>query len=54
MVSEDLGELFELADVLVVMADGRVSAPVAVADALVEDIGARMTGGHAMRGLEAR
>ena len=54
VVSEDLGELFELADVLVVMADGRVSAPVAVADALVEDIGARMTGGHAMRGLEAR
>lgn len=45
IVSEDLGELFELADVLVVMAGGRVSAPIAAAAAIAEDIGARMTGG---------
>ncbi|WP_119354369.1 ABC transporter ATP-binding protein [Azohydromonas sediminis] len=44
VVSEELDELFEIADRLVVIAQGRVSPPVAVRDATVETIGAWMSG----------
>jgi ABC-type uncharacterized transport system ATPase subunit len=44
VVSEELEELFEIADRLLVMAQGRVSPPVAVHDATVETIGAWMSG----------
>jgi len=44
VVSEELDELFELADRLLVIAKGRVSPPVPVAQASVEQIGAWMSG----------
>ncbi|MFE8645370.1 ABC transporter ATP-binding protein [Sphingomonas sp. NCPPB 2930] len=44
VVSEELDELFELSDRLHVMAKGRLSPPVARADATVEQIGAWMSG----------
>ena len=44
VVSEELDELFELSDRLVVIARGRLSPPVARADASVEQIGAWMSG----------
>ncbi len=44
VVSEELDELFELSDRLVVIAQGRLSPPVAAADATVEQIGAWMSG----------
>lgn len=44
VVSEELDELFEIADRLVVIARGRLSPSVAVADATVEQIGEWMSG----------
>nr|WP_297357157.1 ABC transporter ATP-binding protein [uncultured Caldimonas sp.] len=44
VVSEELEELFEICDRLVVMAQGRVSPPIATAQATVEQIGAWMSG----------
>jgi ABC-type uncharacterized transport system ATPase subunit len=44
VVSEELDELFELSDRLQVIAGGRLSPPVAVAQASVEQIGAWMSG----------
>ena len=44
VVSEDLDELFELADRLYVMARGRLSPPVSTAQASVESIGEWMSG----------
>jgi len=44
VVSEELDELFEIADRLVVIAKGRVSPSLAVADATVERIGQWMSG----------
>lgn len=44
LVSEELDELFELSDRLVVVAKGRVSPPIARADASVERIGVWMSG----------
>ena len=44
VVSEELEELFELADRLVVMAGGRLSPPIATRDATVERIGQWMSG----------
>jgi general nucleoside transport system ATP-binding protein len=44
VVSEELDELFEICDRLVVMAKGRVSPDIAVADATVERIGEWMSG----------
>jgi simple sugar transport system ATP-binding protein len=44
VVSEELDELFEVADRLVVIARGRVSPSIAVADASVERIGEWMSG----------
>jgi general nucleoside transport system ATP-binding protein len=44
VVSEELDELFEVSDRLMVMAQGRLSPSVAVADATVEQIGAWMSG----------
>ncbi|MCS4509245.1 ABC transporter ATP-binding protein [Xylophilus ampelinus] len=44
VVSEELDELFELSDRLHVMAEGRLSPPMARADATVEQIGAWMSG----------
>ncbi len=44
VVSEELDELFEISDRLVVIAQGRVSPSIAVADATIELIGAWMSG----------
>ncbi|MFZ5549336.1 MAG: ABC transporter ATP-binding protein [Pseudomonadota bacterium] len=44
VVSEELDELFEISDRLVVIASGRLSPPVATADASVERIGEWMSG----------
>jgi simple sugar transport system ATP-binding protein len=44
VVSEELDELFEISDRLVVIAQGRVSPPVPVAQATVEQIGSWMSG----------
>ena len=44
IVSEELEELFEIADRLIVMAQGRVSPSVATASATVEMIGEWMSG----------
>jgi len=44
VVSEELDELFEICDRLVVIAKGRLSPPIAVADATVERIGEWMSG----------
>ena len=44
VISEELDELFQLADRLVVIAQGRLSPPVPVAEATVEQIGAWMSG----------
>jgi simple sugar transport system ATP-binding protein len=44
VVSEELDELFALSDRLVVMAQGRLSPPLATAEASVEKIGAWMSG----------
>ncbi|MFO1336756.1 MAG: ABC transporter ATP-binding protein [Burkholderiaceae bacterium] len=44
VVSEELDELFEICDRLLVIAGGRVSPPVAVAEATVERIGEWMSG----------
>jgi simple sugar transport system ATP-binding protein len=44
VVSEELDELFEISDRLVVIAQGRVSPPVAAAQATVEQIGEWMSG----------
>jgi ABC-type uncharacterized transport system ATPase subunit len=44
VVSEELDELFEISDRLVVMAQGRVSPSLAVAEATVEKIGEWMSG----------
>ncbi len=44
LVSEELDELFEMSDRMVVMARGRVSPPLARADATVERIGEWMSG----------
>jgi simple sugar transport system ATP-binding protein len=44
VVSEELDELFEISDRLVVIAQGRVSPPIAVADATIELVGEWMSG----------
>ena len=44
VVSEELDELFEISDRLVVMAQGRLSPPVATRDAGIEMIGEWMSG----------
>jgi simple sugar transport system ATP-binding protein len=44
VVSEEIDELFELSDCIYVMARGRLSPPIARADATVEQIGQWMSG----------
>jgi simple sugar transport system ATP-binding protein len=44
VVSEELDELFEVSDRLVVLAQGRLSPPVATREATVEQVGAWMSG----------
>jgi simple sugar transport system ATP-binding protein len=44
VVSEELDELFEISDRLIVIAQGRMSPPVPVAAATIEQIGAWMSG----------
>ena len=44
VVSEELDELFEISDRLVVIAQGRVSPSIAIADANIEQIGEWMSG----------
>ncbi len=44
VVSEELDELFEISDRLVVIAQGRVSPPIATAEAGIEQIGTWMSG----------
>ncbi len=44
VVSEELDELFEISDRLVVIAKGRLSPPLAVAEATVEKVGSWMSG----------
>jgi simple sugar transport system ATP-binding protein len=44
VVSEEIDELFELSDRIYVMAKGRLSPPIARADATVEQIGQWMSG----------
>jgi len=44
VVSEELDELFEISDRLVVMANGRISPAITMAEATVEKIGAWMSG----------
>ena len=44
VVSEELDELFEICDRLVVIAKGRVSPSVPIADATIEQIGEWMSG----------
>ncbi|HUG23865.1 ABC transporter ATP-binding protein [Piscinibacter sp.] len=53
VVSEELDELFEICDRLLVVAQGRMSPPVAAADASVEMIGEWMSGLWAQRTAEA-
>ena len=54
VVSEELDELFEIADRLVVIAQGRVSPPVPIAEATVETIGEWMSGLFPQAQEEAR
>ena len=54
VVSEELDELFEISDRLVVMAKGRLSPAVPVAEATVEKIGEWMSGLWAMEGGHAQ
>lgn len=44
VVSEELDELFEISDRLYVMAGGRMSPPIARAQATVEQVGEWMSG----------
>jgi simple sugar transport system ATP-binding protein len=44
VVSEELEELFEICDRLVVIAQGRLSPPIATRDATIEQIGLWMSG----------
>ena len=44
VVSEELDELFEISDRLIVIAQGRMSPSVPVAQATIEQIGAWMSG----------
>lgn len=53
VISQDLDEIFEISDRIVVMHDGRLSAPVPIGEATYERIGLLMGGadpGHAGRG----
>jgi general nucleoside transport system ATP-binding protein len=54
VVSEELDELFEISDRLVVMAKGRLSPAVPVAEATVEKIGEWMSGLWTTEGLDAQ
>jgi simple sugar transport system ATP-binding protein len=47
VVSEDLAELFEISDRIAVLSQGRLSAPHAVAETTVEQVGLLMGGHHA-------
>ena len=47
VISEDLEELYQLADRIVVMSAGRIVGDFAIAEASVEKIGLLMTGGSA-------
>jgi general nucleoside transport system ATP-binding protein len=44
VVSEELDELFEISDRLIVIAQGRMSPSVPIADATIEKIGEWMSG----------
>ena len=44
VISQDLDELFEVSDAIAVMHDGRLSAPVPIAEATLEKIGLLMGG----------
>jgi general nucleoside transport system ATP-binding protein len=54
VVSEELDELFEISDRLVVMAKGRLSPAVPVAEATVEKIGEWMSGLWTTEGADAQ
>jgi simple sugar transport system ATP-binding protein len=54
VVSEELDELFEISDRLVVMAQGRVSPAIPMAEASVEKIGAWMSGLWQVEGADAQ
>jgi general nucleoside transport system ATP-binding protein len=54
VISQDLDELFEISDAIAVMHDGRLSAPMPIAEATLEKIGLLMGGaGHAPGGAAA-
>jgi general nucleoside transport system ATP-binding protein len=44
LISEEIDELFEISDRLVVMAQGRISPPIATTEATLEQIGIWMSG----------
>ena len=46
MISEDLEELFQIADRIAVMSGGRIVGDFAVAEASIETIGLLMAGGE--------
>ena len=52
VVSEELEELFEICDALYVIANGRLSARMAVRDATIEQIGELMGGAPGNTGVE--
>ncbi|MFZ2101204.1 MAG: ABC transporter ATP-binding protein [Oricola sp.] len=55
VISQDLDELFEISDAICVMHNGRLSAPVPIAEATYEKIGLLMGGaepGHAIHSVE--
>jgi len=54
VISQDLDELLSLCDTLAVINDGRLSAPMKVAEADVEAIGLLMGGIHGADGAEAK
>ena len=52
MISQDLDELLSLCDTLAVINGGRLSRPMKVADAKIEEIGLLMGGIHGDPGAE--
>lgn len=55
VISQDLDELFEISDSIVVMHNGKLSAPIPIAEATYEKVGLLMGGaepGHAVHGVE--
>jgi simple sugar transport system ATP-binding protein len=53
VISQDLDEIFSLADRIAVIAEGRLSQAIPIAEASVEQIGLLMGGTHATNAAEA-